>query len=67
MLFTPTGVGVGLTRDASSLMVGQYFKRKRELVEIVVVSGSGIGILLMSMSMHTAIKYEPFHDLLNTR
>ncbi|ODM97613.1 Monocarboxylate transporter 10 [Orchesella cincta] len=49
------GIGVGLTRDASSLMVGQYFKRKRELVEIIVVSGSGLGIIIMSISVHSAI------------
>eukprot|EP00094_Tigriopus_californicus_P009120 TCALIF_08791-PA protein Name:"Similar to SLC16A7 Monocarboxylate transporter 2 (Homo sapiens)" AED:0.01 eAED:0.01 QI:0/0.4/0.16/0.83/1/1/6/215/606 len=43
------GIGVGMTRDAANLMVGQYFKRKRELVEIVFVSGSGLGILAMSL------------------
>ena len=26
------GVGVGMARDAAGLMVGQYFKRRRELV-----------------------------------
>ncbi len=30
------GVGVSLVRDSSTLMVGQYFKRKRELVEVSV-------------------------------
>jgi hypothetical protein len=30
------GVGVGMTRDTSTLMVGQYFKRRRELVEILL-------------------------------
>jgi len=57
--FLTVGVGVGLTRDASSLMVGQYFKRKRDLVEIIVVSGSGLGILVMSVSIHTAIRSVP--------
>ena len=42
------GVGVGLTRDTSSLMVAQYFKRKREFVEIFVGAASGLGITLMS-------------------
>jgi hypothetical protein len=36
---TFAGLGVGLVRDSSTLMVAQYFKRKRELVEVVVVSG----------------------------
>ena len=30
------GIGVGLGRDTSSIMLGQYFKRKRECVEIVL-------------------------------
>ena len=43
-----TGIGVGMTRDCSTLMVAQYFKRRRELVEIFIVSGSGLGIAVMS-------------------
>ncbi|XP_076302762.1 monocarboxylate transporter 12-like [Lasioglossum baleicum] len=42
------GIGVGMTRDCSTLMVAQYFKRRRELVEIFIVSGSGLGIAVMS-------------------
>lgn len=37
-------------------MVGQYFKRKREFVEIIVVAGTGLGILLMSIAVHMAIR-----------
>lgn len=51
---------MGLTRDASSLMVGQYFKRKRDLVEIMVVGASGLGILVMSILINNAIKWVPF-------
>ena len=42
------GIGVGLTRDTATIMVGQYFKKKRELVEIFMVSGSGLGMSIMS-------------------
>ncbi|XP_065584791.1 monocarboxylate transporter 2-like isoform X2 [Artemia franciscana] len=42
------GTGVGLTRDTATLMVGQYFKRRREMVEIILMSGSGVGIAAMS-------------------
>jgi len=49
------GVGVAMTRDPATLMVGQYFKRKRELVEIFLVSGSGLGIATMSVFIKTAI------------
>jgi hypothetical protein len=38
-------------------MVGQYFKRKRDLVEIIVVSGSGLGIVVMSTSIYAAVRW----------
>jgi hypothetical protein len=50
------GVGVGLARDTSTLMVGQYFKRRRELMEILLVSGSGFGISVMSLVLKGAMK-----------
>ncbi|XP_065339099.1 monocarboxylate transporter 10-like isoform X3 [Cloeon dipterum] len=49
------GVGVGMTRDTSTLMVAQYFKRKRELVEIFIVAGSGLGLAIMSAFIKGAI------------
>lgn len=49
------GVGVGMTRDTSTLMVAQYFKRRREFVEIFIVSGSGLGISIMSAFIKGAI------------
>lgn len=49
------GLGVGITRDCSIIMIGQYFKRKREFVEIFAVSGSGLGIIIMSMFVRNAI------------
>ncbi|XP_065225888.1 monocarboxylate transporter 10 isoform X3 [Planococcus citri] len=52
---TVIGVGVGLTRDCSTLMVAQYFKRRREFVEIFIVSGSGLGISAMSAYLQVAI------------
>ncbi|XP_018897731.1 monocarboxylate transporter 2 isoform X2 [Bemisia tabaci] len=52
---TVIGVGVGLTRDCSTLMVAQYFKRRREFVEIFIVSGSGLGIAVMSAFIKGAI------------
>ena len=50
------GVGVGLTRDTSTLMVGQYFKKKRELVEILLMSGSGLGISVMTLILRGCIR-----------
>ena len=50
------GIGVGMTRDCSTLMVAQYFKRKREFVEIFIVAGSGLGIVVMSTFIKSAIE-----------
>lgn len=52
---TVVGIGVGITRDCSTLMVAQYFKRRREFVEIFIVSGSGLGIAVMSIIIRTTI------------
>ena len=47
-----------MTRDCSTLMVAQYFKRRREFVEIFIVSGSGLGIAVMSAFIKGAIRYK---------
>ena len=43
--------------DSSTMMVGQYFKRRRELVEILLVSARGIGLSCMYLFIHRAIRY----------
>ena len=45
-----------MTRDPATLMVGQYFKRKRELIEIILVSGSGLGIAAMSVFIKVVVR-----------
>ena len=37
-------------------MLGQYFKRKRDLVEIVMVAASGIGIATMSVFIQVSMR-----------
>lgn len=49
------GLGVGMTRDCSILMIAQYFKKKREFVEMLTVAGSGLGIVYMSTFMKKSI------------
>ena len=56
LIFSTSGIGVGLTRDPATLMLGQYFKRKRARVETVLVAGSGIGIALMSIFIQVGIR-----------
>ncbi|XP_046406251.1 monocarboxylate transporter 12-like [Ischnura elegans] len=43
------GIGTCLVRETSGLMLGHYFKRRREFVEIVVQAGGGIGVTLFSV------------------
>ena len=42
-------LGCSAVRDASSLMVGQYFKARREVAETVVLGGPGLGLLIFSL------------------
>ncbi len=37
-----------MVRETSSLMLGQYFKRRRELVETLATTGVGFGIAIFS-------------------
>ena len=46
-----------MTRDTSTLMVAQYFKRKREFVEIIILSASGVGLAVSSLFLNGAIGY----------
>jgi len=50
------GLGVGLGREAASLMVGQYFKRRREAVEVLLVAASGLGVSVMLSFLNTALR-----------
>ncbi|XP_060524135.1 monocarboxylate transporter 2-like isoform X2 [Cylas formicarius] len=52
---TVIGIGAGITRDCSTLMVAQYFKRRRELVEIFILCGSGLGITTMSVIIRSTV------------
>nr|XP_042910585.1 monocarboxylate transporter 10 [Parasteatoda tepidariorum] len=49
------GTGFSLTRSTSSIMVGQYFKKKRELMEIFVISGTGIGMATVPLLVTQAV------------
>ena len=42
------GVGCGMVRETSVLMLSQYFKRQREQVEVAASLGGGIGVILFS-------------------
>ncbi|GAB6027121.1 hypothetical protein CHUAL_013854 [Chamberlinius hualienensis] len=50
------GLGVVLCRCPANLMIGQYFKRKRELVEAIVHGCSGVGLILQSIAYAQTIR-----------
>jgi len=45
-----------MVRESSSLMLSQYFKRRRELVETLSACGNGCGIIIFSAIFQTGIK-----------
>ena len=49
------GIGCAMVRETSSLMLGQYFKRRRELVEALSSSGIGFGIAIFSNVYHQGL------------
>lgn len=50
-------IAIALVRESSALMVGQYFKRRRDFVEIVVQMGAGIGVILFSVFFKEALGF----------
>ncbi|GIY61650.1 monocarboxylate transporter 12 [Caerostris darwini] len=49
------GVGLGLTRSTATLMLGQYFKKRRELAEIFLLAGSCTGAALVPLLVAHAV------------
>ncbi|KAJ8959186.1 hypothetical protein NQ318_022447 [Aromia moschata] len=49
------GVGAGVVRETSTIVLGHYFKRRREFVEMVAQTGTGVGIALFSVLYKEAI------------
>ncbi|CAH2043667.1 unnamed protein product, partial [Iphiclides podalirius] len=49
------GVGCGLVREAAGLVLGAYFRRRRQFVELVAHAGGGVGIALFSVAYKEAV------------
>ena len=49
------GIGCAMVRDTSGLMLGQYFKRRREIVEFLSTMGIGFGIAIFSNVYHMGL------------
>ena len=52
------GLGCAMVRDTSSLILGQYFKLRRDVAEMWSQAGTGIGILVFSLLYSQAIGYD---------
>ena len=48
-------VSSAAVRDTSSIMVGQYFKMRRDLAEMWSIAGVGIGVLALSLLYFQAV------------
>ncbi|XP_055684488.1 monocarboxylate transporter 12 [Lutzomyia longipalpis] len=49
------GVGASMVRESSAVMLGLYFKRRRQFVEMVTLSGEGIGVALFSVILKEGV------------
>ncbi|XP_063702395.1 uncharacterized protein LOC134832336 [Culicoides brevitarsis] len=49
------GFGASLVRESSSVMIGHYFKRRRQFVEMITMSGEGVGVALFSVILKEGV------------
>lgn len=49
------GVGASMVRDSSAVMLGLYFKRRRQFVEMITMSGEGVGVALFSVILKEGV------------
>lgn len=49
------GIGAGIVRETAGLVLGHYFKRRREFVEMVCQTGTGVGMALFSVLYKEAV------------
>ena len=49
-------LGCAMVRETSTLMLSQYFKRRRELVEMFAACGTGVGIAIFTNIFHAGFK-----------
>ena len=55
-------IGIGMLRDSATVMVGQYFKKKRCLVEMLLLGSSGLGVSLSSPILLPIIRFGFLQD-----
>jgi hypothetical protein len=41
--------GSGITLNTANIIIGRYFRKKRELAEMIMLSGTGLGAALLAV------------------
>jgi hypothetical protein len=54
--FLIAALGVTMIYDSSTVMLGHYFKKKRQIVEIFFCSSTGLGMALVSLSTSSLLR-----------
>ncbi|XP_055636261.1 monocarboxylate transporter 7-like [Toxorhynchites rutilus septentrionalis] len=49
------GVGAAMVRESAAVMLGHYFKRRRQFVEMITMSGEGVGVALFSVILKEGV------------
>jgi hypothetical protein len=51
-----------MIHDSSTVMLGHYFKKRREFVEIFFCAATGIGIALTSLATSTLLRSRNYEE-----
>ncbi|XP_058124041.1 uncharacterized protein LOC131281545 [Anopheles ziemanni] len=49
------GIGSAMVRESAAVMLGHYFKRRRQFVEMITMSGEGVGVALFSVILKEGV------------
>jgi hypothetical protein len=49
------GIGSSMVRESAAVMIGNYFKRRRQFVEMITMSGEGVGVALFSVILKEGV------------
>ena len=50
------GLGVSMVQASHAVMIGQYFKKRREVVEVAVEASVGAGVLAMAQLLNFSVR-----------
>ena len=56
-----------MIQDSSTVMLGHYFKKRRQLVEIFFCSSTGLGLAIVSLSTSYLLRLATFKEIFTFR